>query len=314
MDSPQRGRFAPSPTGRMQLGNVWAAMLSRTSAKSGGGVWVLRHEDLDAQRSRTEFAKWIEDDLQWLGLTWDEGGLEEKGACGPYRQSLCAPLYGAALKHLHQQGLLYPCRCRRADLLAASAPHASDGRPVYSGKCRPADMPRQIELPPGVAVRLLVSHTQVQFEDLIFGRQQFDLAAECGDFIVRRADGAFAYQLAVVVDDARMGITEVVRGCDLIPSAAQQIYLYNLLHKPVPRFGHLPLLVNSAGQRLSKRDASLSMEVLRQRCRPEQILGYLAHLAGLLPKEEPIDACSLLEVYDAAKLPRTPAITVRTFD
>lgn len=103
MDSPQRGRFAPSPTGRMQLGNVWAAMLSRTSVKSGGGVWVLRHEDLDAQRSRTEFAKWIEDDLQWLGLTWDEGGLEEKGACGPYRQSLCAPLYGAALKHLHQQ-------------------------------------------------------------------------------------------------------------------------------------------------------------------------------------------------------------------
>ena len=249
-----KGRFAPSPTGRMHLGNVFSALLSWLSAKSQGGTWLLRIEDIDPQRSKQEYAELIMDDLHWLGLDWDEG---------PYYQSERGDIYEHYLKQLTDNGLTYPCYCTRADILATQAPHESDGRVVYKGTCR--------NLAPGVktgpaAIRMKVPSEGkgiLSFTDGHYGMQTIDLTTHCGDFIVRRKDGAWAYQLAVVVDDALMGINEVVRGCDLLLSSPQQIYLAQQLGFAPPHFTHLPLLCNKQGQRLSKRDQSLDMAALR---------------------------------------------------
>ncbi len=304
---------------------------------------MLRIEDLDPQRSRLEYARLIEDDLRWLGLDWDEGGLDDLGPCGPYRQSLRSDIYAHYMQRLADTGLVYPCRCRRSDILATQAPHQSDGRVVYRGTCRPAHLaslstlgtfptlstflshlptpstlsvpPSTISAPPSTisnlqstisnlqsnncsaASRLYVPDCRVTFTDRVYGPQVSNLATDCGDFIVRRADGAWAYQLADgawayqlagVVDDALMGITEVMRGNDLLVSAPQQIYLMRLLGLPVPQFAHLPLVCNAAGQRLSKRDASMSMEQLRRRLSPEEILGRIACLAGWQPDFSPV--------------------------
>lgn len=279
------------------MGNVWAALVSWLMVKKENGVWVLRHEDLDTQRSRREYAVLIEDDLNWLGLQWDEGGLEGRGPYGPYLQSQRDDIYLRELEKLRQSGLLYGCRCRRANLLASSAPHSSDGRPIYAGTCRPARMPQlpPSALPAGKAIRVAVDDRGIEFQDMLRGKQRYVLSRDCGDFIVRRADGAFAYQLAVVADDAAMHITQVVRGCDLLPSAAQQIYLYTLLGCPIPRFGHIPLLCNADGIRLSKRDRSMAMDELRRRFTAPQIIGYLAWLSGLIPTRESLTPQQLLE-------------------
>lgn len=284
-----RGRFAPSPSGRMHLGNVYAALMSWLSVRAKNGEWILRIEDLDPQRSKREYAEWIEDDLDWLGLHWDEGGLASKGDRGPYVQSQRHHLYREALEKFNNAGLLYHCTCRRADILASQAPHQSDGRIIYRGSCRPGDtLPfPPIDLDASVAVRMAMPDLDVGFEDGIFGHRSVNLAKECGDIILRRADGAWAYQLAVVVDDALMGITEVVRGCDLLLSAGQQVYLHRLTGYNPPEFIHLPLLCNEAGQRLSKRDKSLAMDVLRERHKPEEIIGRVAHVAGLIPEYSP---------------------------
>lgn len=284
------GRFAPSPTGRMHLGNLFAALLSWLDTKSQGGLWLLRHEDIDPQRSRPEYALQIEEDLAWLGLYPDST---------PVYQSRRSHIYEAALQQLISSGLVYACTCRRADLLAVGAPHASDGRPIYGGRCRPASLPTPLQPPQERhSLRLAVEQGEVvEFIDGVFGPQHFSLAQECGDFIVRRADGAWAYQLAVVADDADMGITTVVRGCDLLPSAAQQIYIYRLLGLTPPEFVHIPLLCNPAGQRLSKRDASLDLAALRSRYSPQGLCGLLASLAGLLHKPEPISPKELLPLY-----------------
>lgn len=288
-----KGRFAPSPSGRMHLGNIYAALMSWLSAKSRGGSWLLRIEDLDPQRSKYEHARMIEDDLQWLGLEWDEGGLDNIGPSGPYVQSLRGDFYAGALAHLEEAGLTYPCYCTRADIMATQAPHESDGRVIYRGTCR--------NLPPRpqarAATRLIVPDRAIFFNDRTYGPQRVNLARHCGDFIVRRADGAWAYQLAVVVDDAAMGVTEVVRGADLLLSSAQQIYLYGLLGAQEPEFAHLPLVCNSAGQRLSKRDSSQSMEYLRARHTPGEVLGMAAAFAGLIEEPQPISAEELLEIY-----------------
>lgn len=193
--------------------------------------------------------------------------------------------------------------------MATQAPHQADGRVVYSGRCRPSARPPFTLSDERGAVRLCVPDREVNFTDALFGPQSFNLAQQCGDFVVRRADGAWAYQLAVVVDDAEMGVTEVARGCDLLFSAAQQLYLYDLLELPAPEFLHLPLLCNASGQRLSKRDASLSLEELRKHRSPEEIIGYLAHLAGLIPRPEACRPADLLEAYDLRKLPCTNNIT-----
>lgn len=286
-----KGRFAPSPSGRMHLGNLYAAFMSWLSVRRQGGRWILRIEDLDPQRSKPEYAHLIEDDLHWLGLEWDEGGIAG-GCC----QSLRGDLYAEALERLESLGLVYACRCTRADIMATQAPHQSDGRIIYAGTCRPQACPpytrpdgpgaRRLYVPPGETV---------DFTDRNFGPQHVDLAAECGDFIVRRADGAWAYQLAVVVDDALMGVTEVVRGADLLLSAAQQIYLYRLLGYESPEWAHLPLITNEEGQRLSKRDASLSMEAIRASgATPEDVIGRLAALAGLIPQAVPTHLSDLV--------------------
>lgn len=282
------GRFAPSPTGRMHLGNVFSALLSWLSARAQGGTWLLRIEDIDPQRSRHEYADMLMDDLQWLGLEWDGE---------PCWQSRRGDIYARYLQQLTDAGLIYPCYCTRADILATQAPHESDGRVVYKGTCR--------NLPPGsrkgpAALRMKVPDEGrgiVTFTDGHYGTHTVDLTTQCGDFIVRRKDGAWAYQLAVVVDDALMGINEVVRGRDLLLSSPQQIYLAQQLGFTPPRFTHLPLLCNTAGQRLSKRDKSLDMGCLRQRFTPNQIIGLLAHAAGLQPTADAVSAQSLVKTF-----------------
>lgn len=289
-----KGRFAPSPTGRMHLGNVFSALLSWLSAKSQGGTWLLRIEDIDPQRSKQEYAELIMDDLHWLGLDWDEG---------PYYQSERGDIYEHYLKQLTDNGLTYPCYCTRADILATQAPHESDGRVVYKGTCR--------NLAPGVktgpaAIRMKVPSEGkgiLSFTDGHYGMQTIDLTTHCGDFIVRRKDGAWAYQLAVVVDDALMCINEVVRGCDLLLSSPQQIYLAQQLGFAPPHFTHLPLLCNKQGQRLSKRDQSLDMAALRTSNTPEEIIGMLAHAAGLQQSNEPITAQELIGEFSWDKIP-----------
>ena len=288
-ENKQKGRFAPSPTGRMHLGNVFSALLSWLSIKAQGGDWVLRIEDIDPQRSHMEYADLIMSDLEWLGLTWDEG---------PFYQSERGEIYEAELQKLTLRGMTYPCYCTRADILATQAPHESDGRVVYKGTCR--------NLKPGThsgpaAIRMRVPDEGegiITFVDGHYGEQTVDLTTQCGDFIVRRKDGAWAYQLAVVVDDALMGITEVVRGRDLLLSSPQQIYLANQLGFVPPRFTHLPLLCNTAGQRLSKRDRSLDMEALRSRFEAEEIIGMLAYKAGLQESPERVTAQQLVAGFD----------------
>lgn len=188
------GRFAPSPSGRMHLGNVYTAVLSWLSVKARGGKWILRIEDLDPQRSKIEYARLIEDDLLWLGLEWDEGGIDGKGSHGPYMQSLRHHLYQESLQRLKATGMCYPCRCTRADIMATQAPHESDGRVVYKGTCRPASMPAPYRDAEKAAVRLAVPDREIVFVDKIKGPQSVNLATHCGDFILRRADGAWSYQ------------------------------------------------------------------------------------------------------------------------
>lgn len=310
------GRFAPSPTGRMHLGNLFTALISWLSVKSRGGKWILRIEDLDPQRSRREYAQLIEDDLHWLGLDWDEGGLEGRGDHGPYLQSESHEIYEAVLKRLVNMGLVYRCNCRRADIHASGAPHASDGRVIYSGRCRPPQFshPGGHVVPenpaaPG-ALRLYVPDENIEFDDRLFGHRRVNLAKEFGDFLLRRSDGAWAYQLAVVADDARMGVTEIVRAADLLSSSAPQIYLYRLLGLPQPEFAHVPLLCNQDGVRLSKRDASLGMDRLRKEYSSESLVGLLAHIAGLQPTPEPLHPADLLSKFEWGHLKGSPTIII----
>lgn len=295
-NTPVVGRFAPSPSGRMHLGNIFSALMAWLSARSQGGRMVLRIEDLDARCHNPLWSDLFIEDLRWLGLDWDEG---------PFYQRDRTALYEEALDRLVASGLTYPCFCTRAELHAASAPHASDGTPIYAGTCRglsPAEISRRAAARPP-ATRLRVPRVEddsdvVEFVDRVYGAQCEALAAECGDFLIRRSDGIFAYQLAVVVDDAAMGITEVVRGNDLLSSTPRQMYLQNLLGYPHPRYAHVPLLVAADGRRLSKRDHDCSMDELRERFgSPEALLGYIAHLAGIAPDAEPRSATELVELF-----------------
>lgn len=278
----------------MHLGNVLAALLSWLSAKQQGGLWRLRIEDLDPQRSRREYADGLMRDLEWLGLTWDGEVVW---------QSHRTEIYEQYLQKL--QGLTYPCTCTRNEILAAQAPHESDGRIVYPGTCRPKNL-YTLHLTPNTnkaATRLIVPDEHIQYTDRVYGLQSVNLATHCGDFIVRRSDGVFAYQLAVVVDDAEMGVTEIVRGRDLLLSAAQQLYLYRLLGFPEPQFCHHPLLINEAGQRLCKRDHALALSELRQHHSAPEIIGLLAHTMGLIPTRESLTPEQLLPLFNWSKIP-----------
>lgn len=275
----------------MHLGNMFSALLSWLSAKSKGGRWMLRIEDIDPQRARRDYAMMVMDDLQWLGLEWDGE---------PVWQSERSDIYEQYFRRLQEQGLTYPCYCTRADLMATQAPHESDGRVVYPGTCRHNSGKRQGP----AATRLMVGDEDINFTDGHYGQQRVNMMQQVGDFIIRRKDGAWAYQLAVVVDDSLMGITEVVRGRDLLLSSPQQIYVARLLDFTPPQFIHLPLLLNTAGQRLSKRDKSLDMGTLRQHHSAEDIIGQLACYAGLQPVPQPVTAAALLKDFSWEKVPR----------
>ena len=299
------GRFAPSPSGRIHLGNILCCLLAWLSARQKGGRVLLRIEDLDIARCPRRYADQMVEDLRWLGLTWDVGPGRE-GGDGPYYQSERTALYQAALEKLEAQGWVYPCFCTRAELHAASAPHRSDGQTIYPGTCRSLTALEAAERAKkrAPALRLRVPEEEIAFLDGHMGPQRQRLDTECGDFLLRRSDGLFAYQLAVVVDDAAMGVTEVVRGADLLDSTPRQLLLYRLLELQPPQFFHFPLLLAADGRRLSKRDADAGLDVLRSRASPEEILGKLAYLAGFNPSAAPRSAQSLLGDFHWEKVPK----------
>ena len=285
------GRFAPSPSGRMHVGNAFASLMAWLAARAEGGRMVLRIEDLDERTRDRSVAETLIDDLAWMGLSWDEG---------PYWQSERIEIYAGAVARLEEKGLTYPCFCSRADLHAATAPHASDGTYVYQGTCRrlsPAEVEaRRAERAP--STRLIVDGFEVEYVDAVFGRQHEVLERDCGDFVVRRADGIYAYQLACAVDDALMGVTQVVRGNDLLGSTGRQMYVQRLLGLPSPSYGHVPLLVAADGRRLAKRDGDLDMGELRSRgVSAERLVGWLGSLAGLVDKGAALSADELVAYF-----------------
>ena len=302
---PPTGRFAPSPSGRLHLGNLACSLLAWLSARSRGGRIVLRIEDLDAERCPRLYADLLEQDLDWLGLVWDEGG-STGGSNGPYYQSECAEIYASSFQKLEDRGLVYPCFCSRAQLHAASAPHTSDGNVIYPGTCRGLTAAEIAEKrkKKAPAYRLMVPDEEITFVDGCMGPHTENLLRDCGDFYLRRADGVFAYQLAVVVDDARMGVTEVVRGSDLLSSTARQLYLYRLLGLQAPGFAHCPLLLAPDGRRLSKRDGDQSLENLRTKYTAQEIVGKLAYAYGLQPEPAPRTPESLIGEFSWAKVPK----------
>ncbi len=282
------GRFAPSPSGKMHLGNLFSFLMAWCSARSVGGELVLRMEDLDPQRTNDEYAALIRRDLLRFGLDWDR-----EVSC----QSKRSAAYGEAFARLEEMGLIYPCYCSRSQVHAASAPHLGQSEFVYAGTCRsltPAQRAAQTRLP---AWRLRVPNQEWTVHDGLQGDYTELLSRDCGDFVVRRADGVYAYQLAVVVDDADNGVTQVVRGRDLLASAPRQKYLFSLLGKAAPEYFHVPLLLAPDGRRLSKRDGDLDLDTLLGRLTPEQIIGALAHAAGLIDKREAISAKELASVF-----------------
>lgn len=294
--APVVGRFAPSPTGRMHAGNIFCALVAWLVAKSQNGRMVLRIEDLDRERSKPCFVDAVQRDFARLGLTWD---------AGPFFQHDRDEAYRAALQSLEKRGLVYPCYCTRADLHAVSAPHRGE-KPVYPGTCRrltDAERARREREGRSGAARLVVPDRVVSLHDLVQGDYAQNLAADCGDFLVRRADGAFAYQLAVVVDDADQGVNSVVRGVDLLCSTPQQIYLQELLRLPHARYAHVPLIVGELNRRLSKRDRDAALDELMVRFKtPEAIIGHIAGITGLAPSADPITPEALLAEFSLERL------------
>lgn len=287
------GRFAPTPSGRMHLGNVFAALIAWLSVRSRDGEMVLRMEDLDTQRTSAEFAETLRDDLRWLGLTWDR----ETPA-----QSRRSVVYDRYFEILREKGLLYPCYCTRSQLHSVNAPHLSDGTYVYPGTCRNLTEGERAAFHRAPAWRVVVPDRVWTVEDKIQGTYRCNLATECGDMVVRRADGVYVYQLAVTVDDGEAGVTEVVRGMDLLSSAPRQMYLQELFGFPHPEYAHVPMLLAPDGRRLSKRDRDLDLGILRQRLSREALLGELAFAAGLIDQEVSVSLKELTREFSWKKL------------
>ena len=290
------GRFAPTPSGRMHLGNVFAAMIAWLSVRSRGGSLVLRMEDLDTQRTSAENARVLREDLLWLGLDWD---LETPA------QSTRGAVYDRYFDLLQEKGLIYPCYCTRSQLHNVNAPHLSDGTYVYPGTCRSLTDAQRQAFDRAPAWRVKVPEATYRLTDLCQGEFSQPLHRDCGDFVVRRADGIYVYQLAVTVDDGEAGVTEVVRGMDLLGSAPRQMYLQELFGFAHPTYGHVPMLLAKDGRRLSKRDKDLDLGVLRQKLRPEELLGILAHAGGILERPEAISARELAREFTWNKLRNT---------
>ncbi|HSN92204.1 MAG TPA: tRNA glutamyl-Q(34) synthetase GluQRS [Anaeromyxobacteraceae bacterium] len=307
-----RGRFAPSPTGPLHLGNARTALLSWLSARAAGGDYLLRVEDLDAPRVRAGLEARILSELRWLGLDWDEGP-DVGGPAGPYRQSERAARYAAAVDRLRASGRAYPCFCSRAEIAAASrAPHGpGDDGPRYPGTCRDlsaAEAARRAERR-RPAWRLRVEPGPVRFDDGVHGPQALDVAAAVGDFVVMRADGVAAYQLACALDDVDMGVTDVVRGDDLLPSTARQILVQAALGLGSPRYAHVPLVTGEDGGRLAKRHGALSVGDLVERgADPRAVVGLLAELSGLAPAGARLWPRDLVDGFSLGRVPREAAV------
>lgn len=287
------GRFAPTPSGRMHLGNIFAALIAWLSIRSKNGYFLLRMEDLDTQRTNSEFADILRDDLIWLGLNWDE----ETPA-----QSTRSAVYDRYFAILKEKELLFPCYCTRSQLHSVNAPHASDGTYVYPGTCRDLTPAQKATFDRAPSWRVRVPNRDYEINDLCQGIYKENLLTDCGDFVVRRADGIYVYQLAVTVDDGEAGVTEVVRGQDLLSSAPRQMYLQELFGFTQPTYGHVPMLLAPDGRRLSKRDKDLDLGYLRMHLTPETLIGTLAYCAGLIDKETPISAEELAKEFSWNKL------------
>ena len=287
------GRFAPTPSGRMHLGNVFAALLAWLSVRSRDGEMVLRMEDLDTQRTSADFAQVLREDLMWLGLDYDR----ETPA-----QSLRTEAYDEAFRILEEKGLIYPCYCTRSQLHSVNAPHLSDGTYVYPGTCRGLTAQQRSAFGRKPAWRVRVPEKVWSFTDRVQGAYSLNLSTECGDMVVRRADGVYVYQLAVTVDDGAAGVTEVTRGMDLLSSAPRQMYLQELLGLPHPEYAHVPMLLAPDGRRLSKRDRDLDLGELRRRVTPEQLIGTLAYAAGIIERLEPVSAAELAKGFSWEKV------------
>lgn len=268
----------------MHLGNVFSALLAWLSVRSQGGEMVLRMEDLDTLRTSAQYAETLRADLAWLGLSYDRETPP---------QSLRSAAYDRYFDRLREMGLLYPCYCTRSQLHSVNAPHLSDGTYVYPGTCRALTQAQRDAIRRAPAWRVAVPDRQWQVEDLVQGHSEWNLARDCGDMVVRRADGVYVYQLAVTVDDGEAGVTEVVRGMDLLSSAPRQMYLQELFGFPHPAYAHVPMLLAPDGRRLSKRDKDMDLGELQKRFSPEAVIGLLAHAAGLIDRNVPISAGEL---------------------
>ena len=287
------GRFAPTPSGRMHLGNVFTAMMAWLSVRSQKREMVLRMEDLDTQRTKEEYARQLRQDLLWLGLDWDRETPPQSQQSGVYQQYF---------NLLQEKGLLYPCYCTRSQLHSVNAPHLSDGTYIYPGTCRKFTRQERDGFIRSPAWRVMVPDRAWTVADLIQGSYSENLAVDCGDFVVRRADGAYVYQLAVTVDDGLAGVTEVIRGRDLLSSAPRQMYLQEMFGFAHPAYGHVPMLLAPDGRRLSKRDRDLDLGQIQKGMSGEKLLGNLAYCAGLLDKPEPISSRELVGVFSWEKL------------
>ena len=305
-----RGRYAPSPTGAQHLGNARTALAAWARARSDGSTFVLRVEDLDRPRTVPAAVTGNLDELRWLGLDWDEGP-DVGGPFGPYLQSRREERYARALARLREEGRTFACWLSRKDLRElSSAPHGATavyGERERAASARAEAAKRAQGKEP--AIRLRMPDTTERWDDGLAGRCEVDVGSDVGDLVLRRADGAWAYQLAVVVDDAAMAIEEVVRGDDLLPSAAAQRVLHRLLGGDPPRYAHLPLLHGPDGERLAKRRGEHTLGALREAgVAPERVVGLLAWSLGHVERPEPLTARSLADAFDLGSVPRHPVV------
>ena len=299
------GRFAPTPSGDMHLGNAFCYFLAWLSAKSQDGKIILRMEDTDTLRMYAPAMTQTPQELLWLGLTWDIG--PECGVTqGEYFQSCRREIYDEYFNQLREKDAVYPCFCSRKDLLSAAAPHAEDGHLIYPGTCRKLDDGVRAELMKtrAPAWRIRLEPETVSFEDLLYGSFTSDILRDCGDFPVRRADGVYCYQFTTGLDDVLMGVNEVVRSNDLLSSTPMQIYLQRLLGFEPPRFIHIPMLFDENGERMAKRNCALSIREISRHYTAEEVIGTLAYLAGQRADIAPCTLEDLLPDFSWERVPK----------